>query len=115
MAGDSLEQVAVAADQVASDQRAIARQARTMQRQRARGLSWSQILERQPSPGIVERLRESRRLLSAATASLTSALAIALTSEGETRRQVARRLGVTHQRVNALVQHARGVRRPHDG
>ena len=115
MAGDSLEQVAEIADRVAVDQRAVARQARTMQRQRERGWSWAQIMERQASPGIVERLRESRRLLAAATASLTSALASALTGEGETRRQIAGRLGVTHQRVTALLRHARGSRRSHDG
>ncbi|HET6964865.1 MAG TPA: hypothetical protein VFH58_08835 [Acidimicrobiales bacterium] len=99
--------MAATADRVASDQRAIARQARTMQRQRDRGWSWSQILDRQHSPGIVELLRTSRRHLSTATASLTSALAQALSSEGQTRRQIARHLGVTHQRVTAVLRHGR--------
>ncbi len=108
MASSRLEEVAATAEKVASDQRAIARQARAMQRQRDRGWSWTQVLDRQPSPGIVELLRTSRRHLSVVTASLTSTLASALTREGETRRQIARRPGVTHQRVTAVLRGGRG-------
>lgn len=104
MTSSSLEEVAAAADQVAADQKAIARQARAMKRQRERGWSWSRVLERQPSPDIVALLRSSRRQLGSATAAFVSMLAAALAEEGETRRQIAARLGVTHQRVSALLR-----------
>jgi hypothetical protein len=98
-----LEDVAAAADRVADDQREIARRARVMQRQRDRGWSWARVLDRQSAPGIVELFRRSRRLLAATASSLTAGLARCLGDEGESRRQIASRLGVTHQRVTTVL------------
>lgn len=106
MTDSSLREVAATADQVAADQRTVAARARYMEWQRERGWSWSRILEQQPSPGIVALLRQSRQHLSAATAALTTALAVALKSEGRTRRQIAGHLGITHQRVTTLLRGA---------
>jgi len=105
----ALEEVAAAADEVAADQRQVARRARAMLRQRERGWSWASILDREPMPRLLELLRRSGRRLSGATARLGRTLAIGLGEEGESRRQVARRLGVTHQRVSAMLK---GERRP---
>lgn len=108
----SLEEVAATAERVAGDQRAVARRVRSMQRQRERGMSWSEISDRQPDPGVIELLRSSWRLLASTTTMLTTVLAGALSSEGQSRRQIARRLGVTHQRVSALLGGDRNSNRP---
>jgi hypothetical protein len=99
----ALDDLAEAADEAADDQRAVARRARTMQAQRDRGWSWSRILDREPAPGLVALLRRSGRRVGEATASFTRRLALGLTEEGETRRHIGRRLGVTHQRVTAML------------
>ncbi|MEW6473977.1 MAG: hypothetical protein AB1679_17135 [Actinomycetota bacterium] len=105
----TLEEVAAAADEVADDQRRVARRARTMQRQRDRGWSWASILDREAMPGLLELLRRSARRLTGATARLGRTLAVGLSEEGESRRRVGRRLGVTHQRVSAMLK---GEHRP---
>ncbi len=107
-----LDEVADKAEQVAADQMAVAERAREMQTQREQGWSWSQILDRQPSPGIIELLRRSRQHLSATASALTAAIAAALSADGHTRRQIAARLGVTHQRVTAILQRNNGAQSP---
>lgn len=104
----SLERVADTAEQVAEDQQALARRARTMQRQRARGWSWSQVLDSQPSPGVIELLRKSRQAVTSLASGFSAILARELSHEGESRRQIARRLQVTHQRVTALLREGQG-------
>jgi hypothetical protein len=99
----ALEELTAAADEVADDQRRVAQRARVMQRQRDQGWSWGRILDREPSPGLVEFLRRSGRRLSEASGRFTQTLAGGLTGEGESRRQVGRRLLVTHQRVSAML------------
>jgi hypothetical protein len=103
----ALEMVATAADDVATDQRRIARLARSMQRQRDRGWSWAKVLDREAEPGLLELLRSSARRLAESAAQLAQALARGLAGEGESRRQIARRLGVTHQRISAMLQQDR--------
>ena len=98
----ALDDLAATADEVADDQRRIARRARVMQRQRDRGWSWREILDREQSPRLIELLRRSGRHLAGATAQFTRTLAGHLQAEGETRRQIGARLGVTHQRVTAM-------------
>lgn len=100
----ALEEVAAAADDVADDQRRVARRARTMQRQRDRGWSWAKIVDREAEPGLLGLLRSSARRLGESTARLAQTLARGLTEEGESRRQVARRVGVTHQRISAILR-----------
>lgn len=89
----ALEEVAAAADEVAGDQRRVARRARSMQRQRDQGRSWASILDSEPMPGLLELLRRSGRRLSAATGRFGRTLAVGLSEEGESRRRVSRRLG----------------------
>ena len=106
---NTLEEVADAADAVAEDQQRIAQHAREMHEQRRRGWSWRRVLDEESAPGIVELLRRSGKRLAGATASLTRALARELGNEGESRRQIARRLGVSHQRVTAMLNHHRST------
>jgi hypothetical protein len=103
----ALDDVADAADEVADQQRRVARVARAMQRRRERGASWAAALDQQGSPSIVDLLRRSGRHLAEATATFTVTLARELSREGESRRQIARRLGVSHQRVSAMVNRTR--------
>jgi hypothetical protein len=101
--GSALEDVAAAADAVADDQRNVARQARWMQQLRDRGWSWSKILDEEGAPGLLTILRKSTRTLTAALGQLAHTVAHSLAAEGESRRQIAQRLGVTHQRVSAML------------
>jgi len=103
----ALDEVAAAADEVAADQREVARRAREMQRRRDAGWSWAQILDWDPDPGILGLLRRSGRRMAEAVGGLASAAASGLSSEGETHRQIARRLGVSHQRVTAMLKEDR--------
>jgi hypothetical protein len=103
----ALEEVATAADDVADDQRRVARRARAMQRQRDRGWSWARVLDREAEPGLLELLRSSARRLAESAGHLAQALARGLAGEGESRRQIARRLGVTHQRISAMLHQDR--------
>jgi hypothetical protein len=100
---DVLDSVADAADQVATDQRQLASEARSMLDQRRRGLSWASIFDRQPGPGPLGRIRRSRRTLSEAGARLGREVAEGMAAEGESHRAIARRLGVSHQRVTTIL------------
>ena len=109
-----LEEVAAAADEVADDQRRVARRARAMQRQRDRGVSWSTILDREAVPSLLELLRRSGRRLTEVAGRYGHALACGLVAEGESIRQVGRRLSVTHQRVSAMLKGERRSEGDHD-
>ena len=100
----ALEDVAVAADEVADDQRLVARRARAMQRRRDQGWSWTRIMDYDPDPGLLELLRRSGRRLSDTTGRLAQTVASGLSKEGQSHRQVARRLAVSHQRVSAMLK-----------
>ena len=102
MAG-ALDQLAEAADETALDQQRLARRARAMIRQRRLGWSWSQILEREHQPGLLMLLGRSARRLHEVSGQFRPALAKALGEEGLSTRQVATMLGVTHQRISAML------------
>lgn len=99
-----LETIAAAADATADEQRVVARTARRMQRDRDRGATWSEVLRRDDAAGLVARLRNSARRLRDASTALAGLLSRGLSDEGESRRTIASRLGVSHQRVTALLQ-----------
>jgi hypothetical protein len=106
----SLEGVAEAADEVADEQRQVARQARSMQDRRDHGASWAKILDAEPSPTLLERLRRSCIRLSDATGRASRTVAAGLNFEGESLRKIASRLGVSHQRVSAMLNSTRRSR-----
>ncbi|MCA1844689.1 MAG: hypothetical protein LC792_16155 [Actinobacteria bacterium] len=102
--GSALEDIAADAEMVADDQRNVASSARSMQRQRDRGWSWARILDQEGNPGLLELLRRSGSRLSGATGRFAQTLASGLSVEGESRRMIGRRLGVTHQRVSTMLK-----------
>ena len=103
MAG-ALEELALAADETVRDQQRLARRARDMLRQRGRGRAWLSILKSEKQPGALELLGASTRRLASIGGRFRLALGRTLTAEGRSTRQVANDLGVTHQRVSAMLK-----------
>lgn len=103
----TLEEFADTAEAIADDHHQVAREAVQMQRLRDRGWSWSQILDAREELRPVELLRRGARRTAGLTSRMSSLLAHALAQEGESRRQIGRRLGVTHQRVTAILREHR--------
>jgi len=99
----SLDGVADAAEALAGHQLDIARPARRMQRERDRGWSWKRVLDSKAPPGVVELARRSARHSARLVASLGVVIASGLSSEGLSRRQIAQRVAVRHQRVSAIL------------
>jgi hypothetical protein len=106
-----LGEVASTADRVADDQHEVAERVRELQRLRRRGRSWASILDQESAPGVLDLLRRGGRGIAASTSQLARTFAHGLAAEGESQRQIARRLGVTHQRVAAILNH-RSTREP---
>jgi hypothetical protein len=105
----SLDDVAAAADAVAAEQRTVARTAREMQRARDRGVPWSTIIDRQHVAAVAGQLRRSANRLRDASTAFMSLLARGLAAEGESRRRIAGRLGVSHQRVTSILHGNNGA------
>lgn len=100
----ALEELADAADETAREQQRLARRARRMVRQRQSGWAWSAVLERERKPGAIELLTASARRLVESSGRFRHALGRALAAEGLSIRQIARHLGVTHQRISAMLK-----------
>jgi hypothetical protein len=100
----TLDRLADAADEVASDQRAAARHLRTVKRQRDRGLTWGQVLDRRAAGEALALMRRSAIRIAGALRTLSQTIARGLAAEGESRRRIASRLGVTHQRITAMLR-----------
>lgn len=99
-----LEELADAADRAARDQRRIASTARRLGRERRQGASWSDLLDRDERPGLVQLVAQSARHVTEMTNRFRHSLVKALTSEGLSTRDIARRLGVSHQRISAMLR-----------
>jgi len=104
--GSALEEVAKTADDAADAERAIARHARRIDEQRQQGHRWTSILERDGAE-IFDLLRRGARLAIDALSAFSSLVAEELSQEGASRRQIARLIGVTHQRVSAIIGRTR--------
>jgi transcriptional regulator of aromatic amino acid metabolism len=99
----ALGALAASAEQTAIEQRQVAASARVLRRQREEGRSWSSILAQGEHPSLVHLLSASLRRLTETSGRFRAAVAIALAREGLSTRQIASRLGVTHQRVSAML------------
>jgi hypothetical protein len=103
----ALEDVAKTADDAADAEREVARRARSLAHQRDRGLPWRTILDREHEQGVFALLRHGARLAVDALSAFSSLVAAQLSEEGASRRQIARIIGVTHQRVSAILGRSR--------
>lgn len=99
----SLGELAIAADETARGPQRLARRARDMEGQRCRERAWSSI-KSEKQPGARELLGASTRRLASIGERFRRALGRALTAEGRSTREIANDLGVTHQRVSAMLK-----------
>ena len=101
-----LEELAEAADAAAGHQRRIARRARALDRVRQDGTSWRTTLDGERRPGLVELVAAGARQVGEASTRFRGKVAQGLVAEGVSIREIARRFGVTHQRVSTLLRRA---------
>lgn len=101
-----LEDLAAAADAAADDERQVARRARAMQRQRDRDRPWLEVLEREATA--IELARRGARRAAEVATELARVTVRGLSGEGQSRRKIAQRLGVSHQRITAMLNGRRG-------
>ena len=111
MAEDAFLQALTALEEVIAenDRRAtlIKKRMARIRRARARGLLYSDTVANEDGPLIVQLITESSTALDTCGASVRRAEALALHSEGMTMDQIAKRFGVTRQRVSALLRKIR--------
>ncbi len=103
----ALEEVAKTADEAAETEHAVARHARSLLQQRDKGHGWTSILAMEGGSEIFELLRRGARLAVDALSAFSSLVAEELSEEGASRRQIARLIGVSHQRVSAILGRGR--------
>lgn len=113
--GKPLDEVADAADAIARDQKQVARKVRRMQRRRDIGWSWHRVLEADENgdadePSTAALLARSSDRLGDAVRAFRKVVATGLIDEGRTIRQIAKRFGVSHQRLSALLNHTNSRR-----
>jgi len=105
--GDSLtaalDDLAEKAERTSAEQQLIADSARAMTAEYRRGRSWAAILGGEGQPSVLTLLGSSLRRLSQTSSRVRAAVASALVKEGLSTRQIAAHLGVTHQRISAML------------
>lgn len=75
-----------------------------MQRERAKGLAWSEIVSEADRPLIVELLTQNMAVLTTAGTRLRRSEARALYAEGLSMERIASLFGVTRQRISELLR-----------
>jgi hypothetical protein len=100
---DALEEVASTAEGLANEQREIADRVRALNELRADGWTWAKVFDER-APNIFDLLRASAKQIATQIKLLSRVVAEEMSSEGQTRRQIARNLGVSHQRVTTILR-----------
>ena len=100
---DELDAVAAVADAAAVEHRAVARRARTVSGKLARGASPVRVAS-EDAPELATALRQTSKRASDAATLVLRAIVRTLADNGQTRREIANVVGVSHQRVTALLK-----------
>ena len=100
----ALDDLAVAVDENARDERLLARSIRRLKAGRAKGRSWNDLLDAEQRPGALELVSRILRRIMEASGSLRRAVARGLRLEGATIPAIAALFGVSHQRISALLR-----------
>jgi hypothetical protein len=103
-AAAALNELADAADDTAREQHEVAVASRRLSHERDRGASWREIADGGTLQRLLGHIGASARRLSAVGNGLRRALAVVLSAEGLTTRQIGERFGVSHQRVSSLLR-----------
>lgn len=99
----------------ARDERVLARRLRRLRDGRVAGRPWRRLLDSEPDPGALMVVGRMLARMSGASGGLRRSLARAVRSEGETVSEIARRFGVTHQRVSTILRSSPGDGAASDG
>ncbi len=100
---DALDQLCAAVRESAAAGELILKRAETIRRQRAAGLSYTQIVPVEAQPLIVELISDTMARLAETGSAWRREEARALHREGMTMERIAQLFGVTRQRVSALL------------
>lgn len=103
---EAIDELTGAIDANASDERLLARRLRRLRNGRLSGRSWRRLLESEPDPGSLALVGRILGRMSGASGGLRRALAQAARSEGESVADIARRFGVSHQRISTVLRSA---------
>lgn len=102
----AIDQLTDAIEENARDERLLARRLRRLRDGRAAGRPWRRLLDSEPEPAALVVVGRILARMSSSSGRLRRALARAVRSEGETVSDIARRFGVTHQRVSTILRGA---------
>jgi DNA invertase Pin-like site-specific DNA recombinase len=100
----ALEGLAETVEENAREERLLARRIRQLRAGRAAGRSWHSLLDREGPPPVLELSSRILRRATDASVVLRRRLAAGLRAEGGTLPAIARRFGVTHQRISTLLR-----------
>lgn len=102
-----LEQAAHGLDEVAAEAGEAAELLRDVGERRRRGRSWRELLDGSRTRALLHLTGSASKRLSSVAARLRRAIARALVAHGLRVGEVAKELGVSHQRVSALLSEER--------
>jgi hypothetical protein len=103
----ALDDLAESAERTSAEQQLLADSARALSEQHRRGWSWPAILAGEDHPPVVGLLASSLHRLRESSSRFRTVVAATLLKEGLSTRQIAARLGVTHQRVSAMLSRSK--------
>lgn len=105
---ERLDNLAGSIDDNARDERLLARRIRRFRAGRARGRSWQDLLDDEPSPGALELASRVLSRMTRASGELRRAVARGLQAQGAGISAIAARFDVSRQRVSALLRRSEG-------
>jgi hypothetical protein len=100
----AIDDLIEAIDETCEDAESVVGSAEALRERTVAGASFGEALAEEPRPPLLQHVTVLHRRLGESLSQLRRAQAAQLRREGETVDQIARRLGVTRQRVSALLK-----------